>query len=96
MSEINARGARIEREFLMDAERYRFDLGECKRSDGWRQYDTVQDAPYFGVWVHPERRETVTFCEGDVTRVSCPTQAVFEAELASMAECYGARRQPSG
>ena len=72
------------------ADRYRYDFELCKAADGWRQYDTNQDAWYFGVWVHESRREIVTFAEGDESRTTCPTVETFRAELAAMAEFYGA------
>lgn len=73
-----------------EADRYRYDFTLCRSSDGWKQYDTDQDAPYFGVWYHTERRETVTYAEGDEIRVKCPTAESFRAELDDMARCYGA------
>lgn len=70
-------------------ERYAYDFEICRHSEGWRQYDTEQDAPYFGIWVHERRREIVTFAEGDESRVLCTTVESFRAELASMAKFYG-------
>lgn len=72
-----------------DADRYRYDFKLCTTERGWRQYDTVQDAWYFGVWVHPEERLIVTYAEGDVSKVSCPTPESYHAELHAMAEFYG-------
>jgi len=88
--EFNERGNRVERGFLACADRYRFDLGECSHENGWHQFDTDQDASYFGVWVHPESREIVTYAEGDVTRVTCPTEASYRAEIEDMCSFYGA------
>lgn len=70
-------------------DRYLWDFQRCKSSKGWRQFDTSQDASYFGVWVHVRRRKIVTFCEGDLSRVTCPTPESFRAELRSMCEFYG-------
>jgi len=89
MSETNERGNRIERRFFPNRERYHYDFGECQPKNGWTQYDTDQDAWYFGMWVHSERRETLTYAEGDETRVYCPTVESFKAELANAAEFYG-------
>jgi len=86
-----ASGAVIEDRFVGPfRERYEYDFKRCKSADGWKQYDTQQDASYFGVWVHPERRVIVTFAEGDETTVTCPTQESFEAEIREMNEFYGA------
>ena len=89
MPEINDRGNAIERTFIMDGSRYAFDA-QCSRAKGWTQYDTDQDAWYFGVWVHAADRKIVTYAEGDVSVVTCPTEESFRDELASMAAFYGA------
>lgn len=69
--------------------RYLFDGDICKPSEGWKQYDTDQDAWYFGVWVQTEARWILTYAEGDLSLVQCPTAESFKAELASMAKFYG-------
>ena len=84
----NSRGNLVHR-LHAGGDRYHFDVKECSPSDGWKQYDTKQDAWYFGVWVHVEKRMTVTYAEGDLTVVVCPTRETFCAELKDAAECYG-------
>lgn len=71
-------------------DRYGFDTRHCAPGDGWEQYDTSQDASYYGVWVRLATRETVTYAEGDVTHVQAPTVEAFRAELAAMEAFYGA------
>ena len=56
--------------------------------DGWKQYDTGEDASYFGVWVNEDKRLTLTYAEGDVTLVIAPTQTSFDAEIAHMNKFY--------
>lgn len=85
-SETNQQGCTVVRTFHPEIDRYVFDGGVC--SD-WEQYDTDQDASYFGVWVRIATRETVTYAEGDITHVTAPTEEAFKAELASMAAFYG-------
>lgn len=85
---INERGNAVIG-WWVGGERYRFDFRKCPPAKGWAQYDTDQDASYFGVWVNIRQREIVTFAEGDFTRVLCPTVDHLRAELDSMAECYG-------
>ncbi len=70
-------------------ERYEFDFGICSSRHGWTQYDTNQDAWYFGVWVHPEKRLIFSYTEGDLYLDECPTKESFQAELARVAEFYG-------
>lgn len=87
--EYNARGNQVGRSFLASADRYLFDFNECTTESGWVQFDTDQDASYFGVWVHPERREILTYAEGDVIRVQCPTEDSYRAEIEDMCAFYG-------
>ena len=85
---INALGNTVAYEFVGPfRERYHYDSQLLPL--GYQQYDTDQDASYFGVWVHVEDRKILTFAEGDETIVDCPTAESFAAELTSMAECYG-------
>jgi hypothetical protein len=86
----NERGNTVKTWFVgPNRERYYWDFGPCGPGTGWKQYDTSQDAHYFGVWVHPETRRTLTFAEGDLTLVECPTLDTFRAELDNAAEFYG-------
>lgn len=62
---------------FVDADRYLFDFGACKTSKGWAQFDSRQDASYFGNWVNPTRRQWLTYCEGDVSLVTCVDDAEF-------------------
>ena len=88
MTEINDRGNEVFRGFS-PGDRYQYDFGPCSRQKGWTQYDTDQDAHYFGVWVHVKDRMVFTYCEGDTILVKCPSLESFRAELSSMAEFYG-------
>lgn len=56
---------------------------------GWKQYDTAQDANYFGVWVNLDTRQIFTYAEGDRCLVTCPTAESFQAELADAERFYG-------
>jgi hypothetical protein len=85
----NERGNKLVAGFLLHADRYQFDFTHCTPAKGWKQYNTSQDASYFGVWVNLELRETVTYCEGDLSVVRCEDDAHLKAELDSMAEFYG-------
>ncbi len=87
--ETNARGNVVVRNFDPAGDRYKYDLGNCSAERGWVQYDTKEDAWYFGVWVHPKKRHIFTYAEGDLGLTICPTTESYKAELASMAEFYG-------
>ena len=56
---------------------------------GWKQYDTKEDAWYFGVWVHLEKRSTFCYAEGDRQMVVCDTEEEMREELDRMAKFYG-------
>jgi len=87
--ETNKNGCTVVRTFHSMLDRYVFDWKLCTPEHGWEQYDTREDASYFGTWVRLSTRETVTYAEGDITHVRAPTDEAFAAELASMAEFYG-------
>ena len=70
-------------------DRYFYDFGQMTPANGWQQYDTDQDASYFGIWVNIEKRQTFTFCEGDTTLITCRDDSHLQAELDSMADFYG-------
>lgn len=70
-------------------DRLYWDWGACSREHGWFQFDTWQDASYFGFWVNPELKQTLTYCEGDLSLVECPTAESYKAELRIAEEFYG-------
>jgi len=69
-----------------ERDRYFYDFGQCQ---DWAQYDTSQDACYFGIWVNPDTRQVLTFAEGDETVETFDTPEEYHAALAGMAEFYG-------
>jgi hypothetical protein len=93
----NERGNEIYRDHEADKrlgirrgeDRYYYDFAALP---GWKQFDTTQDAWYFGLWVNIPERMTFTYAEGDRTLVICPTLESFQAELADAARCYGPPR----
>jgi hypothetical protein len=72
-----------------EAGRYYYDFTLLTQAKGWKQFDTWQDAWYFGVWVNVAQRMTFCYAEGDRTLVICPTAESFRAELADAASFYG-------
>lgn len=68
------------------SERYAFDFGGPK---GWKQYDTTQDAWYFGIWYNPQTLQTLSYAEGDIVLTTCPNWPSFVAEMRSMDSFYG-------
>ena len=93
---INERGNEIYRDGEADrkvglqrgTDRYFYDFEGLKHPE-WRQFDTWQDAWYFGVWVNVRQRMTFTYAEGDRSLVVCPTLESFRAELEDAERFYG-------
>jgi len=81
----NKQGNDVQQIFFPE-DRYFFDF---KLSKNWKQYDTDQDAHYFGTWVNIYTLQVLAYCEGDVILSTAKTQETFKAELDSMAEYYG-------
>lgn len=87
MDETNERGNCVERHYF-SSDRYGFETLNCDESEGWKRVDTVQDLWNFGIWVHFERREVITYAQGDVQRIICSDDNGMKAELKAMAYNY--------
>ena len=89
----NEHGSKVTRGFAPDISgdrcRYFYDFGMCSSDKGWKQYDTEQDASYFGIWVHVKERVILNYIEGDLILIECPSVNSLKSELDSMAKFYG-------
>jgi len=65
--------------FLMEGERYLFDLN---LDQGWSQFDSTSDAWYFGIWLCKDKLRLLTYAEGDVEFTQCKDAESFDTELA--------------
>lgn len=74
----------VETYHLVD--RYHFDL---KLSPRFEQFDTDQDAHYFGVWVSRELLCIATYAEGDFCVVICLDKERYNAEIQHCISFYG-------
>ena len=88
MPEINKRGNEVVRSFIINGERYRWDFDKKFTAQGWEQYDTSQDAWYFGVWINKKLLQIQSYAEGDLTLVKCPDIEHFNAEIELMNKVY--------
>ncbi|MGG5827663.1 hypothetical protein [Aeromonas salmonicida] len=79
--ELTVTGCRIDRG-CHQADRYYYD--RTLLAQGWQQYDTEEDAWYFGIWINTEKLETFTYAEGDTNHLIAPNVAAFRAELARL------------
>ncbi len=66
------------------SDRYVFDFGHCGGNSDWYQYDTKEDASYFGNWVNPVTLETVSYAEGDVCLTRCASPEDYAREIGEM------------
>lgn len=85
--ERNARFNTIQRTHA-NTDRYIVDIAEERCAEGWMQFDTDQDAPYFGQWVNPKTRQTLCYAEGDWSLVTCADDEHYNAEILDACEFY--------
>ena len=86
-SETNKRNNNIYRGF-MPSERYIIDFAPDFIMEGWKQFDTDQDAHYFGCWVNPVKFMTLTYAEGDWSLVICHNKDQYNQEVQNMIDFY--------
>ena len=72
-------------------DRYHFDLNTCRADSGWAQVDTRQDASFYGTWTNPTTLETLSYCEGDITRERCGNDEEYVAHLRALAAWHTER-----
>ena len=75
--------------FTHDGERYAMDFSYCGPRSDWYQWDSHQDAWYFGQWVNPVTRQILTYAEGDISLITCQTADLYRAELDNMTDFEG-------
>ena len=68
--------------------RYPFDFKLCSGEKGWAQFDTTQDASYFGTWTHPVELKTVSFTEGDLCVETWDSEAEYVQALRETVAFY--------
>jgi hypothetical protein len=66
--------------------RYLFDF-ELNLKE-WLQFDTTEDAHYFGIWVNPRTLEILTFAEGDVSLVVYADAETYNAGIDRLRELH--------
>lgn len=84
-------GCKVSRLFA-DTDRYIVDFADGFAADGWLQFDTDQDAHYFGAWVNPKQFLSMSYAEGDWTIVQCLDKERYNREVARMIEFYAEGR----
>ena len=92
---VDKEGRVIQRAFR-PSERYVVDFADNRTQEGWMQFDTGQDAPYYGVWVNPTKLQTLSYAEGDWALVTCESEEWYNAELLDMCEFHDEGRIATG
>ncbi len=80
-----AAGNAIEEENYQLRDRYYYDE-RLSQADGWFQYDTSQDASYFGIWVNAELRQ-VNFFSVERARSTVALESNFHSASSSTLRC---------
>ena len=81
-------GPRATHKMFLEASRYVVDFAEDFFTEGWQQFDTDQDAHYFGIWINKRLKWTLSYMEGDWELVRCKTDESFNAEVNSLVEFF--------
>ena len=75
-------GCTVRRAWLgTECERYMVDFASDFKAEGWEQFDTRQDASYYGVWVNRRERVILSFSEGDWGLEECETDEQYNAAI---------------
>lgn len=75
--------------FFKPTQRYIYDFDEEMKEDGWIQYDTDQDAHYFGVWVNKKKMMILSYTEGDHYLNICHDVESFNKQIKEINKFYG-------
>ena len=78
----------VEHTFI-SSNRYAFDFSD-EAKNGWKQYDTSQDAWYYGVWYNPEKMQVLDYTEGDVYLCSTLSWGEWIEKMKAMDKFHGA------
>ena len=70
--------------FTTNDDRYAMDFSECGYHSDWYQYDSRQDAWYFGQWVNPVKLLVLAYIEGDIHLTRCADAQDYRAEIARL------------
>ncbi len=73
----------VTREFC-PGDRYPYDWGPCSTGKGFAQFDTAQDASYYGNWLNPFALVLFSFAEGDCDTTECGSVAEFVRETRAL------------
>lgn len=73
----------------MGDNRYAYDQILCNPKHGWIQFDTSEDAAWFGIWTHAVEHFVVVYAEKDVSIIHIPEKQDWIDRLKKMRQEYG-------
>ena len=82
-------GSYLEHFFHCDSSRYQVELALNESNNGWQQWDTDQDAWYYGTWVNFSRRMIACYAEGDLYLQIALDDDTYKAEIAALRSFHG-------
>lgn len=74
--------------FTEDGDRYIFDF-YLSSDDRWQQYDTTEDAWYFGIWINLETRQILKYLEGDIHLSTFSCNTLLKKSIEKLNNYYG-------
>lgn len=72
---------------LCFSDRYTFD-NITNQLDGWKDWKTSQDCPYFGLWICRDEMQILSYTEGDVYFNQYKSKKSFVEGIKSMIDFY--------
>lgn len=79
---------RATRRHFASTGRYVVDFAPGFTSSSWVQFDTPDDAAYFGLWVDPVRWLTLCYTEGDWTFCEFSSAEAYNARIRALCEFH--------
>jgi hypothetical protein len=78
MPEKTRIGCNIEKDFMMSPDGEDFGYFMALRDNGYMEL--YYSAPYYWGVIHPEKKKIVSYTEGDVYKIDCPTEKLLLEE----------------
>lgn len=78
--EINELGSTIIRDITMSSLRCFEAMELVEMGNGWKFLGSSDGMQHHATWMNEEKRQIVTFCEGDVITKIAPTEQIFYRE----------------
>lgn len=89
-NEKTAYGSDVQRSLTMDSLRC---FESMELGNGWRILTSSDTFQHHAVWYNREERALISYCEGDVVKISSPDERAFSLEIQHQVSfCEGMRQ----